>query len=108
MTAPARRRKRTTDPLGKSALFSPPTQAKHGAPTPDQGVRALYSTATERQLGTVVMECSDCLARTRVPLHDLAMRILGFSVWIPGKGHSRWLACPACERRTWSRIHWTG
>jgi hypothetical protein len=108
MTAPELRQKRTTDPLGKSALFSPPTPGKHAETTPDEGVKALYSPATEWQLGTVVMECSECLARTRVPLHDAAMRILRFSVWIPGRGHSRWLSCPSCERRTWSRIHWTG
>jgi hypothetical protein len=115
MTEPRRRRKRNPDPLGKNALFSPPPSptpkvkpADEQPGRPDQGVRALYSTAGEPRLGTVVMECSDCLVRTRVSLHDVTSRILRFSIWIPGKSHSRWLLCPACEQRTWSRIRWTG
>ncbi len=107
MTTPGPRQTRSGDPLGKSALFSPPMQGKHSETAPDEGVKALYSTSPEWRLGTVVMECSECFARSRVSLHDAAMRILRFSVWIPGKSHSRWLSCPACEQRTWSRIHWT-
>ncbi len=108
MTAPGRRQTRSKDPLGKSALFSPPTATKPDESARQEGVRGLYSTDTERQLGTVLMECSACFARTRVSLLDAGARIMRLSIWIPGKSHSRWLSCPACERRTWSRIHWTG
>ena len=107
MTAPRRRPKRTADPLGKSALFSPPTQDRHGI-SDEEGVRALYSPESEWQLGTVSIECSQCLTRSRVSLFDLAARLIRFSIWVPGKSHSRWFSCPACERRTWSRILWTG
>ncbi len=111
MNEPQHRRRRTPDPLGKNALFSPPSKATPAKNQPgqfDEGVKALYSSAGEPRFGTVVMECSECRVRSRVSLQDVTNRILRFSIWIPGKSHSRWLSCPACEQRTWSRIHWTG
>ncbi|MBT8240664.1 MAG: hypothetical protein KJN63_05505 [Acidimicrobiia bacterium] len=107
MNAPERPNKRTTDPLGKRALFSPPTNESDQGRS-SEGVRALYSTPGEWRPGTVVMECSACLAHTRVSIFDVGARILAFSIWIPGKSHSRWLSCPACDQRTWSRIRWSG
>lgn len=104
------------DPLGKRALFSPPPtmQADHHLDddplvggTPSPGKHALYS-AGPRRSGTVVVECSRCLNHTRMPTIEAGVRIAFFSLWIPGKRHSRWMQCPECERRTWCRIHWLG
>ncbi len=108
MTASERPSRRRADPLGKRALFTPPTHEHEDQPNSEEGVRALYSAGSERRPGTVLLECSACLARTRVSVVDVGARILAFSIWIPGKKHSRWLSCPACGQRTWARIHWTG
>lgn len=113
------------DPLGKRALFSSPGGASvaEAARTQDRpeprpaggagsknrdGVKALYSLDTEPRLGTVVVECSGCLEHTRISALDAGARIWSFSLWIPGKRFSRHLSCPACGRRTWCRIRWTG
>lgn len=108
-------RRTTQDPLGRRALFSPPTGtgerdvfAPTESPAPAEGVRALYSPGTGRRLGTVRIECSECLVHSRRSVIDLGIRLLKFSVWIPGRKYSRWLVCPACDRRTWARVHWLG
>lgn len=106
------------DPLGKQALFSPAARTKpaqkpqlqqdpRGQRT-GEGVKALYSLDTEPRLGTVVVECSECLEHTRISVFDAGARIWAFSLWIPRKRFSRRLSCPACGRRTWCRIRWTG
>lgn len=105
----------TKDPMGKSALFTPPPMAPAddhldndplvGGDQP-QGKHALY-TAGPRRSGTVVMECSHCLNHTRMTTVEACVRIAFISLWIPGKHFSRWVQCPECERRTWCRIHWT-
>lgn len=105
----------TKDPLGKSALFSPPpmaaaddllTDEQHADPS-EMGKHALYS-AGPRRKGTVVLECSQCLNHSRMTTVEAGVRILFISLWIPGKRFSRWVQCPECERRTWCRIHWLG
>jgi hypothetical protein len=100
---------RRIDPTGKHALFSTPPAA-----APDQlragsretGRSAFYSTGS-RQVGTVVVECATCTTRTRVTLVDLGIRFLSVSAWIPGRSHSHWMRCPACETHTWCRVAWT-
>ena len=101
-----------SDPLGKSALFSPPP-----APPPEdllpephqrpEGKHALYSAGPPRR-GTVVVECSRCLNHSRMTTVELGVRIAFISLWLPGKRFSRWMQCPECERRTWCRVHWFG
>ncbi|MDJ0923247.1 MAG: hypothetical protein QNJ77_01690 [Acidimicrobiia bacterium] len=106
----------SNDPLGKSALFSPPPME----PADDhldqeplvggdhaEGRHALYS-AGPRRSGTVVVACSNCLNHTRMTTIEALVRIAFISAWIPGKKYSRWMQCPECERRTWCRVHWTG
>jgi hypothetical protein len=94
---------------GKRALYSRPTHdppADQDAPRARApGKEALYSTA-QREAGTVVVECSSCEARTRIPYTDFARRHLPFWLWIPGKRHSRLMRCPACEERTWVGARW--
>ena len=100
-----------SDPMGKSALFSPPPMAPtetaiDGAPSPT-GKHALFS-AGPRRKGTVVVECSRCLNHSRMTNVEVGVRIAFLSLWVPGRKFSRWLQCPECERRTWCRIHWFG
>jgi hypothetical protein len=100
---------RRVDPTGKHALFATPPAA-----APDQlragsretGRSAFYSTGS-RQVGTVVVECAACTTRTRVTLVDLGIRFLSVSAWIPGRSHSHWMRCPACDTHTWCRVGWT-
>lgn len=104
------------DPLGKSALFTPPPAAPEdhhldrdplvGDAAPE-GKHALYS-AGPRRAGTVVLECSRCLNHTRMSSIEVGVRIAFLSLWIPGKHFSRWMQCPECESRTWCRVHWLG
>ena len=100
----------TSDPLGKRALFSPPVTADVGRPTEaastSEGVRALYSAKPASGGWTVRHECSECGSRSSLSLVEAAVKIASFSLWIPGIRYGRWLRCPACERRTWCRIHW--
>jgi hypothetical protein len=99
------------DPMGKSALFSPPPmppqESTRPGDEPATGKHALYS-AGPRRRGTVVVECSRCLNHSRMSTVEAGVRIAFVSLWVPGKKFSRWLQCPECERRTWCRIHWFG
>ncbi|MCP3994490.1 MAG: hypothetical protein GY722_05410 [bacterium] len=99
------------DPMGKSALFSPPPMPPAEDLSPGEkpaiGKHALYS-AGPRRRGTVVVECSRCLNHSRMTAVEAGVRIAFVSLWVPGKKFSRWMQCPECERRTWCRIHWFG
>ncbi len=95
------------DPLGKSALFSPPPMAAPDDRKQAKGRQALYS-AGPRRPGTVVVECSRCMNHSRMTTVEAMVRIAFISAWIPGKKFSRWMQCPECEKRTWCRVHWTG
>ena len=104
--APTRRR--SLDPQGKRALFETPVAAApdslHGGEE-RHGREALFS-AGPRRIGTVVVDCSSCEERTRTTLADLGLRLLTLSAWLPGRSHSHWMRCPACEQRTWCAIGW--
>jgi hypothetical protein len=96
------------DPAGKQALFSAPVQAARdqiGAGNQKEGREALYSSGP-RQPGTVVIACSSCLARTRVSLIDVGVRLLSVSLWLPARRYPHWMRCPACHRHQWCAIHW--
>ncbi len=103
------------DPMGKRALFEGPPAAVDDTIEDDplvggdapQGTAALYSAGPHRP-GTVVLDCSNCGVHSRMSLVEAGVRIAFISLWIPGKRYSRWIQCPECERRTWSRIHWLG
>jgi hypothetical protein len=102
----------TGDPMGKSALFSPPPMAPaddllEGKKDQPSGRRAFYSAGARRR-GTVVVECSRCLNHSRMTTVELGVRIAFLSLWVPGKRYSRWMQCPECEQRTWCRVHWFG
>jgi hypothetical protein len=103
------------DPFGKQALFRPPVTDRDdhldhdplvGA-TRGRGVEDMYE-AGPRRAGTIVLECSRCMTRTRMSAVEAGIRILVISAWIPGRHFSRWMLCPECQRRTWCRVHWFG
>ena len=110
--APAGRRasgrRRSLDPQGRRALFETPVDAARDtirSGTPREGKDALYSSGP-RQVGTVVVTCSSCEARSRINLTDLGLRFLTGSAWIPGRRNGHWMRCPACNRRTWCSVAW--
>lgn len=97
------------DPQGKRALFEAPVAADRSqllAPgaTPE-GKAALFSTGPRRS-GTVLVDCGDCGARSRVSLLDVGVRLASLSVWLPARRRGHWMQCPACSKRTWCRIGW--
>ena len=102
-------------PDGKRALFeSPPIEIDDpikddplvGRDT-DDSHEVLYS-AGQHERGTVVITCSNCDVRSRVPLIESLVRIAAISLWIPGRTYNRWMLCPACQTRSWCRISWMG
>lgn len=100
--------RRSFDPDGKRALFETPVAAAPDTlrPGPERhGREALFSTGA-RRVGTVVVDCSACQARSRTSLPDLGLRLLTVSAWVPGRTHSHWMRCPACGRRTWCAVGW--
>lgn len=105
---PAPNRRRSLDPQGKRALFETPVAAAPDLLRPGverEGRESLFSTGP-RQLGTVLVDCSSCRVRTRASLADIGLRLLSASAWFPGRAHSHWIRCPACERRTWCSVGW--
>jgi hypothetical protein len=111
VSTPQRPEGRRIDPQGKQALFDAPVQAPPEQLSPSRGPRpegknALYSTGP-RQVGTVVVECGTCQARSRTRLLDVGLRMLPFTAWLPARRHAHFLRCPACGHMTWCRIGWT-
>lgn len=103
------------DASGKRALFeSPPIEiddpltddplVDHHAP---ESHEALYSVG-DHEAGTVVVTCSRCDVRTRIPIVESVIRILAISVWVPGRTYNHWMQCPSCQTRSWCRISWFG
>ena len=69
------------------------------------GRYALY-THSERRPFTVTVECSSCKQETRVSYLSLVTLMYPVSLHAPFlKEHHSHLRCPACGRRTWTRIH---
>ena len=97
--------------MGKRALFSvadPP-----GRPTSlchrHISKESLFSASEDaRRLGTVVVECSACGARSRLGWAEFARRHLPFWLWFPWLRYSQYMSCPACDRRTWLGVSWFG
>jgi len=88
----------------REALFGPVAPPMDHQPPQGEGRQALFSAAPRRK-GTVLVECSQCDARTPMPLASLGMQMLP-SLWIPGRPFSRLMRCPACNQPTWCKVHW--
>jgi hypothetical protein len=71
-----------------------------------QGHQALYSTLVEQPApGAVTVECSSCGASTNVtPRRLLKLAFPSMHLPVLRRGHSSWMRCPACHRRTWVRL----
>ena len=96
---------------GKRALFSGPetTRPANGAATATATMKkdSLFSASEGgRRYGTVVVECSSCGARTRLSWAEFTWRHLPLWLWVPFVRYSRFISCPACDRRTWLSVHW--
>jgi hypothetical protein len=97
-----------SDPLGKRALFSvgEPPRA-NGPATTTITKESLFSASEDtRRFGTVVVECSDCGARSRLGWGEFAWRHLPVGLWFPWLRYSQYMTCPACEHRTWLGVSW--
>ena len=93
-----------SDPLGRRALFSPPTNS---AGTTTLTKEALFSaSAGDRRSGTVVVECSRCGAHTRLGWAEFVWRHFPFGLWVPWLRYSQHMSCPACDARTWLGVSW--
>jgi hypothetical protein len=85
-----------------------PPPALPTAPVDAAGRRALFSAAdadATPAAGSILVDCSGCASRTVLsPLQ--AVRLLLPSLHLPllRRGHPSWLRCPACHRRTWTRL----
>ena len=101
-----------SDPLGRRALFSVPEATgtePGGRPAGNATIskEALFSASEgERRLGTVVVECSACGARTRLNWAEFTWRHLPVGAWLPWLRYSQYMSCPACDRRTWLGVAW--
>ena len=96
------------DPEGKRALFeapvsAPPEQLKPGRKR--DGRNAMFSVGPP-EAGTVVVDCSSCHGRARVPITDIGVRLLTGSLFLPLRKHDFFVRCPVCEHRTWCNISW--
>ncbi len=75
------------DPMGRMALFS----STEPEPSPSKG--------------GLVIECSSCLAETRVSTVDVAKAALPLSLHLPFvRRYHSFMRCPACGRRAWVRL----
>jgi hypothetical protein len=96
------------DPSGKRALFEAPVSAPPEQLLP-QGSRdgrdAMFSVGP-RLPGTVVVDCSSCHGRARIPITDFGTRMLTGSWFMPLRKHDYWLRCPVCNHRTWCNVSW--
>lgn len=88
-----------SDPTGKRALFTSQVDEDLQA----DGKEALFS-RRDRPPGKVTVECSRCGATSHLSPGDAALRVLSFSLWVPGRSYSRRLRCPACHHRAWVRL----
>lgn len=75
-------------------------------PADPLGRRALYSVAEQAPaLGAVTIDCSSCgLTSVVTPRALLGLAVPSLHLPIVRRGHSSWMRCPACRRRTWVRV----
>lgn len=81
---------------GKLSLFS-----AGSAPKPGGGKEALFSGSSG---GPIKIDCARCAQTSVVGVFDALARLARFSFWIPGRTYSHRLTCPACHRRSWTRL----
>jgi hypothetical protein len=124
-------RDKTSDPLGKRALFWVPSasgaSAAAGVSATDPasaatvalpvGKRALYSGARPESdsirstsdnpladRGTFTVECERCRQVSRIGLLDLLIYQFPIGAWLPRGQFDRRMTCPSCRRRSWCSV----
>jgi len=70
------------------------------------GRRALYSVSEQAPApGAVTIDCSSCRQISVVmPRALVGLLLPSLHLPIVRRGHSSWMRCPACRRRTWVRV----
>ena len=94
------------DRLRPRGAASPGRPAHPVRPSDPEGRRALYSVADQSPcLGAVTIDCSAC-ERTTVVTPRRLIGLAAPSLHLPllKRGHSSWMRCPACRKRTWVRV----
>lgn len=101
------------DPLGRRALFGPPS-AGEGAPSAGEraeGRRAFFSDPVPKGDAAdppyVRVICRSCRAVTDLSPARAARALLGTLWWPLGAWNHR-MRCPACSRVGWCRVEWAG
>ena len=95
------------DRLRRRTPQAPAVAARAAGGPPDPlGRRALYSDAQQPPaLGTVTITCSACEETSVVtPLGLVPLALPSLHLPLLRRGHSSWMRCPACGRRTWVRL----
>lgn len=95
-----RLRRRTID------AFPASPSARQVRSVDPSGRRALYSVAEQPPaLGAVTIDCSECRRQSVVTPRGL-VRLALPSLHLPvlRRGHSSWMRCPSCGRRTWVQL----
>ena len=118
---------KTTDPLGKRALYWVPSasNASDEGTHPDSaptialpvGKRALYSRARPESdsvratsdnplvdRGAVTVACERCRQVSRIGLLDLLIYQFPIGAWLPRGTFDRRMTCPSCRRRAWCSV----
>lgn len=91
------------DVPGKYALFSEAAPATdHAGPAEGE----IPSPPGAGMFASVTLDCSSCRTRSRVDLVEFIALHLPVWFWRPGRGYTRYMACPSCRRRTWISASW--
>jgi hypothetical protein len=102
--APSGSTKRQARPTGRHALFSAATPASENEPA--TSTAAAIDPLPPR--GSLTVTCSSCGSVSRVGVFDFLLLQLPVGFWLPGRTFDRWMACPACRRRTWTSVTLAG
>lgn len=78
----------------------------------DDGKKSLYSGGTGGHApgdadttGPVKIDCARCGVTSEIGVINALKRLFRFSLWVPGRTYNRRLECPACNQRSWVRLH---
>jgi hypothetical protein len=95
------------DRLRPRSADAPTDPVGVGAPSDQEGKRALFSASGEAAVppasaGAVVVTCGDCGERTALtPAQALRYAVPSLHLPILKRDKWSWMRCPACGRRTW-------
>jgi hypothetical protein len=94
---------------GASARSQPSPEAVTGAALGSDfpaEAEHLKRPASSGMFGSLTLHCSSCRAESQVDLVEFIVLHLPLWLWRPGRGHTSFMTCPACRRRTWMSTSW--